>query len=144
LAWKATLADPNAEAASTIREGIDRVLWAMASPTENLELTRRAAIKWLGAKNRSTQGIVLCGAVTSIQPQGLYFAATLELPGEAKTLVTVVHRSDPSADPDRPFRVGDQILLLGVIVEDPSLDIVGYSGDESLVVWSGAWIVRSP
>jgi hypothetical protein len=144
LAWMATFADPVAEQSSAVRAKIDTVLLAMAAVPENIDLVRRAALKWLRAENRPLRGILLSGTVTSIQPQGLYVTTTLELPGEKKPVVTVVNRFDPSTGPQRSYQVGDQILLFGAIMTDPSLDIIGYSGNESTVIWSGPWIVQSP
>ena len=93
--------------------------------------------------DRSTQGILLGGNVRSIDPQGLYFATALELAGKKKIELTLVSRTNPSTAGQRAYQVGDRVLLLGAIVADPPLDILGYEGTESMVIWSDPRLAAS-
>lgn len=144
LAWKATFADAKVRRSSTIQKQIDSVLVEMARGQESFDLVGNAATSWLGAKKRSTEGVLLSGTVKSIAPRGLYFAVTLEVAGKKRPMVTVLSRTNPSLAPKHPLEAGDRILLLGAMVTDPSHHIIAYEGNQPMVIWSGPWVVLPP
>ena len=141
VAWKATFADSAAKESGSLQGRVTDVLWMISKVKDNIELIGAAAASWLATDDGSNRGILLSGTVRSIDAQGAYFASTIELSGRKELTVAVVSPSDPSFDARGGYQVGDKIVLLGAIVVDPSLDILGYEGNADMVIWAGPRIV---
>jgi hypothetical protein len=144
LAWKATFLDSSDPQQQSPRVAIERLLTAMGKDPNRVDLAGNAAASWLSVDDRSTNGVLLAGTVTSISPQGLFHATRLELAGKKKPTVTILSPFDPSRHGDRPFRIDDRLLLLGAIITDPALGVIGYEGTESTIVWCGDWVILPP
>ncbi len=141
LAWKATFVDPSDPQQKSPRAAIVRLLTQMGNDPNRVELAGNAAASWLSVDDRSTNGVLLAGTVKSISQQRLFHATRLELVGKKRPTVTVLNPFDPSGHSDRPFRVDDRLLLMGAIITDPALGVIGYEGMESTIVWCGDWVL---
>lgn len=140
LAWKTTFADPRDPKVKELGDEVDRFLMEQSHDAMTLKWVGKAAVSWLNATNRATDGVVLAGTVRSVASEGLYYVTKVELPDDQGTTVTAVTRTSPTENRSRPYDVGDRILLLGGIIPEPSVNIIGYPGSEAAVIWSGRWI----
>ena len=94
----------------------------------------RAAAKWLTLPKRASDGVLLAGTVKSQAKKDSLYEVQVALPGDST--VTVVSDKDPKLAAD------SRVIVLGSIVEKPAEKIIGYAGDQPLVVWSG--MILSP
>ncbi len=109
------------------------VLSTFARQPKKLAMIGNQTSAWLDQPARPNQGIFLFGTVKRIKMSGQIFETELELAALQKRTVTVVSRIDPR----QTFGAGDRILMLGAIVEQPARNLLGYEGNEPMVVMGG-------
>ncbi len=103
-----------------------------AADQKRLDALKFNAGRWLGFGKRTTPGLVVAGTVESAEQVGKLHHVKLAIgPGSDAPIVTIVGAQVPALEP------GDQSLVLGVIVDNPSEQLAGYEGDEATVIWSG-------
>ena len=101
----------------------------MADRPERFDQIGRLAGAEIDAKSESPAGVLLAGAVKSVAKEGRLWNVSVELAGGSKSVSLL---SDREVD----VKVDDRVLVLGVVVRQPSATLVGYSGDQAMVVWS--------
>jgi hypothetical protein len=79
---------------------------------------------------RTTPGVVLAGKVQSAEQVGNLHQIKLQVTADTPQ-VTILSQADPGVES------GDQVLALGSIVENPSVELAGYDGADAQIVWSG-------
>lgn len=100
----------------------------------NLDSIGRLAVTWIGLKEkRPGDGIMLAGIVRAIASQGQVYRTEVELFSDDKQMVTVISKIDPRKKIDE----SDRVIILGTVVQDPSLKLAGYEGSLPLVIWGG-------
>jgi hypothetical protein len=83
------------------------------------------------AERKAGDGAALAGTVTNFQAAGRVFETTVDLgSGATATVVT-------PTNPQDQYAIGDQVLIVGLIVEDPTTNIAGYKGEATRVVLLG-------
>ncbi len=102
----------------------------LASNPERVKELGSYAAKWLAFGKRTTPGIVLAGTVESVDQMGKLFEVKVKLTDDAPS-AAIVTRDDPRVE------AGDQVIVLGTIVDNPTEELVGYEGTEPTAVWSG-------
>jgi hypothetical protein len=128
-----TFVDPRGPGVRTHVEAMQRLLMSVAGKPAKLAALGNRAASWLDQEQRDTEGIVLFGTVGRVRPRGPFFETELELAARQRRTVTVVSKVDPRG----AYEVSDRVLVLGVIVVDPTANLLGYAGDEPLVVMGG-------
>ncbi|MFW6169132.1 MAG: hypothetical protein ACODAD_01495 [Planctomycetota bacterium] len=132
-----TYPPPNDSRIGDLATALTDVLETFKKQPEKLAMIGNQTAQWLDQSNRSTDGVFLFGTVNKIRRSGQIHETKLELASREKRTVTVVSRVDPRLT----FAPTDRILMLGAIVEQPSRNLVGYQGDESMVVMGGFPVV---
>lgn len=135
-----TLAFVNGDASDT--QLTDRIaaartaVEAIAKRSEAFEKLRQAANDRIDAVGGQNVGVLLAGTVKNVGKQGRLQEATIDLAGPSKT-VTVL------SDQEAELKVGNQVVVVGIVVREPSANLVGYSGNKSAVVWA-ATLIKVP
>ncbi len=83
-------------------------------------------------ERKHDEGVLVAGVVQDFAPAGTYHGGTF-LAGKSGTEVIFVSASDPKD----AFSPGDELLLVGRVVEDPAKNLPGYEGDAPRVVLLG-------
>ena len=83
-------------------------------------------------QRKHDEGVLLAGVVQEFAPAGSHYAGKF-LAGKSGAEVIVVSTSDPKD----AFSPGDELLLVGRVVEDPAKNLPGYEGDAPRVVLLG-------
>ncbi|MCI0358934.1 MAG: hypothetical protein L0211_10685 [Planctomycetaceae bacterium] len=83
-------------------------------------------------QRKHDEGVLLAGAVQEFAPAGTLFACKFQA-GKSLTETTVVSATDPQ----ETYKSGDELLLVGRVVEDPAKNLPGYEGDAERVVLLG-------
>ena len=112
------------------KEGIRAILLRATSSEERVNAIARQAAEVLDAAPPPAGGIVIAGTVVSIERQGPLHLAEIKLP-ETGGVVTLASRHGFVA------KLGESLAVLGTCVSRPQDELVGYQGDEPLVVWAG-------
>lgn len=112
----------------TVRE----ILFSLQAESDAMTMVTRVGPVWLNPQTRKSDGILLIGTVKGVTPQGKAFETTVELEDKAKTKVAIITTNDPSES----YKADDRVMVLGVIVSEPS-NIVGYEGSAPLAILSG-------
>ena len=88
------------------------------------------------------RGIALFGTITAIEKKDPYFEVTLKVETEDEsTDLVVISRGDPAP----LLKPGQQVLILGTALLDPSGNINGYQGDaEQLVIGGFPVVIKQP
>jgi hypothetical protein len=115
-----------------LREAAETILLAIGSQRDKREMVGRLAGARMDDGGRQTNGIVLAGTVQSTRTEGEFFALQIMLLGCGKT-VTLISRQPP----EPPLARRDHVVVLGSIIDSPSENLVGYSGDAAQVIWGG-------
>ena len=131
FAERADAASPAAD------ETVAALLSEVGQAKINAALVARFAGQQLGATNAPGNGICLSGTVKEIRPAGQMFEMLLEIPGKTPQTVSVITPFDPADNVRSTCAVGDSVLLLGAVVPDPTLNLIGYDGEEDMVIWGG-------
>lgn len=112
------------------------VLEKVATHKEWFEEFGRVADKQIDTKTDKPAGILLAGAVTAIAKQGRLSGVVVRLAGQSRS-VSVLFDQEVAA------KVNDQVLVLGVLVHNPSSALVGYRGTKPAIVWASTLVKAS-
>jgi len=104
---------------------------AESLPLDAIHMFGAATSSWI--EQRTNDGVALFGAVTDVQEQGELFVTIIELRDQRRRRVSVISGSDPRPRLDE----GDQVLVLGGIIDDPKKRVGGYEGLAPLVILGG-------
>ena len=110
-------------------------LHVVASDSRKLAVIGNTAAATLNHAANHRKGILVTGKVSRIMPAGELFQTDLALAGEREMKVSVLSRVDPRAT--RTYHLDDQVLILGVVITDPSLYLLGYRGTAELALLGG-------
>lgn len=118
------------------KAGIDRVMKRVVGNYANVVTLGKLGTARFGSVSGDDRGIVVAGAVRSIEEQGKVVVIDLVQYGTAAN-VTVI-------SPIRAnLRNGSGAVILGTVIDDPATHISGYTGDLKRVIWGGR-AVRIP
>ena len=110
------------------------MLSAFGEQPKKLAMIGNRGAQWLQQQERPNGGAFLFGTVKQIRYRGLLYETTVDLAARSDDrTVTVVSTRDPKT----AFPLQSRVLILGAVVNDPSLNMVGYQGDDSQVVVAG-------
>ncbi len=113
------------------REQSVSLLLSLAEKPDAVPMLGKAGAAWLTAgSRRANGGILLVGLVKGIAQEGGIFRTDLAL-SDGKTTAAVYGETDPAT----VYQKEDQVLVLGYVVEQPSDNLAGYTGQDPLVVW---------
>jgi hypothetical protein len=93
-------------------------------PDKLAMIGNRSAV-WVEQTDRTSDGVLLFGTVKQIRLRGQMFETELELASQQRRQVSVLSTVDPKST----YAIRSRILMLGVIVNDPQANLVGYEGD---------------
>jgi hypothetical protein len=134
LSERATFVDPNGNQVRDRLAAAEGILLDLSEKKSQLDAIGRFGATWLElAEKRPGNGIVLAGTVMSITPQGRLFDTELQLFAGGQPVVTVMSKNDPQ----EAYSKGDRVIILGSVVEEPSLKLAGYEGNLPIVTWGG-------
>ena len=138
LAHRVTFPDMrDKEGLRSFADSAHQFLARVASDSRRLRAIGGAGAWWIKNSDNNRGGIVLAGVVTRVSAAGELFQTQLSLAGSKNTSIAVVSRVDPRQNSRETYDVGDTVLIVGVIVVDPSLYLLGYQGDADTVVLGG-------
>jgi hypothetical protein len=135
LGEKITFVDNTDRAVENHLPAVREMLIGFQAEPDIMNMINRVAPAWLGmdVQKRGTKGILLVGTVKSIVHQGQMFETRLELEDAEHTVVTVASTVDPAGH----YKVDNRLLVLGVVIEEPSLQLIGYEGTDNSLVFGG-------
>ena len=95
------------------------------------------------------RGILLYGTITSIDRNIPYYETTLHVDGEDDVVemivISRVNPADQQLDQSLRLKVGQQVLILGAAVRNPTENIRGYQGNaEQLVIGGFPIVIQQP
>ncbi|MBC8354036.1 MAG: hypothetical protein H8E66_18740 [Planctomycetes bacterium] len=127
-----TFADRSDEKVATQIDETSKLLHEIGKQADKLAVISGVANGWIaaGLEKRTTNGICVYGIVTTVEPIGELFETTIQCGGKP---VAVVSTSDPSGY----FAADRSVLLLGTILDEPTNNLGGYEGSQSVVVLDG-------
>lgn len=132
-----TYPPPDAPEVKELAATLNDILKTFQNQPEKLAMIGNQTAAWLKQSSHATHGIFIFGTVETIQRSGNIYQTELEVGSREQRILTVVSRVDPR----RTFDSGDRILMLGAMVEQPDRRLVGYEGQESMVVMGGFPVV---
>ncbi len=112
------------------RQQASRLLLSLVEKSDVIPLLSRAGAAWFGAgERRTSNGILVVGVVQQTTQHGELYRTELVLSDE-KTIAVY-------GDTDRSDTIheGDQVLVVGTVVEQPNDRLVGYTGQDQAIVW---------
>lgn len=116
---------------SPVRDQAAGLLLSLVEKPDVIPRLRQAGEVWWGAGSRRTNdGILLVGKVQSIVAQDPLYRTELEF------IDGGIVASYSDNDPTEQILSGDLVLLVGVIVEEPTDHLLGYSGEDQQVLWA--------
>ena len=127
-----------------LMQATEATLVRISKSTDQLRLVGRAAQTWINYPSRVTNGIAIAGEVTEIKPVGRLFQSTVTLYGRPDESIRLMSLRNPSTDVRQNYKLGDQIVAFGSIVDQPEIEFVGYEGANVPVVWRGLYLVVRP
>jgi hypothetical protein len=130
------------EAAEGLRSAEEFLESIAASPLK-LKILGVGAAGWINYKARPTTGIAFAGTVRQIDRQGNTYETKVELAGRPGSFLDILSQADPREDPRARFEIGDMVVVLAIIVDDPASQVAGYTGNLPLATWSGLHVVVS-
>jgi hypothetical protein len=132
LAQRATFVhfEADEEGLGTRKAAVRQLLLRAAAAREHRNALGRLAGFWLNSPNRDEAGAVLAGTVNEVRQAGSLDELRLVLFGQPVE-VTVVSAIRG------PLQPGDRAVVAGAIVEQPAANLVGYEGNEPVVIWGG-------
>ena len=130
IAERLTLADPSDHRveATTQRLTAKEVLRQAIAAPANRESLAQIASRWLQYSGRPNQGVLFAGRVADINAVGRDVQYAIELQYEGGNAVANVLQDDLS------FRTGATVGVIGIILDDPMGQLVGYEGESTQVV----------
>ncbi len=129
LAHTVTFVDPQVALNRQLADKAKRI--AESLPEDALNMFGAATDSWI--RKRTNDGVALFGLVTSIQKQGQLFETIVKLNDSNQRRVSIIS----GADPEQEIQVGDRVLVLGEIIEDPTQRVEGYDGLAPMVILGG-------
>jgi hypothetical protein len=112
------------------RQQAGRLLLSLVEKSDVIPMLSRAGAAWFSAgERRTSNGILMVGVVQGITQHGDLYRIELVMSDE-KT-VAVYGDTDRSDD----LQQGDQVLVVGTVVEQPADGLVGYEGQDQAIVW---------
>jgi len=96
-----------------------------------------ASQQWPKAK--SDDGLLVAGTVKAIQPAGQLFEFTLDASSRSEFFVPIL----TTTNPDELCAVGDVVVIVGRVLDEPQKHLPGYEGQQSRVLLLGHG-VRAP
>ena len=112
------------------RQQAGRLLLSLVEKSDVIPMLSRAGAAWFGAgERRTSNGILLVGVVQGITQHGDLYRTELVVSDEK--IVAVYGDTDRSDD----LQQGDQVLVVGTVVEQPTDGLVGYTGQDQAIVW---------
>lgn len=133
LSHVVTFVDPSQTDAAIHVSHVDSLLRSFSDKPGKLRLIAQSGESWVMSAERNEPGVILIGAVESIGMRGKWFQTTLQLDTRSKREVVVVSRRNPRL----AYDIGEKIILLGSIVDDPRSDLEDYDGEAAFVVAGG-------
>jgi hypothetical protein len=135
LARTITFADASDQDIQRAAVAARRLLRDIASNSQQLE-------RLLATPDLSTTfpekfpGRIVCGTLEEMAEAGRMFRSTLHTAEGHVDVVSVV-------DPHRSMNEGDRVLILGVDIQTPQQQLVGFEGDSAAVVFGGL-VIKQP
>lgn len=112
-------------------DAADRLLEEVADKSEDVEKLGRLASGLLDSKPSQNAGILLTGTIKTIAKQGRLWGATVQVAGQSKPVSVL-------SDREFDVKVNYRAMTLGVIVREPSANLVGYTGTKPVIIWAAA------
>lgn len=118
-----------AEPAAALK-GLTDELAAQAGPGTKMSAIGTLARGQLTAR-KAGEGVAIAGTVTNFQSAGKVFELTVDLGNNATATILCPN------NPQDFCQIGDQVLIVGRIVEEPANNLDGYEGEAARVVLLG-------
>ena len=137
-----TFSDETDSEAREIADEIGQLITSFRNNEEKLRLIAEHGQFKFSFPRDGLRGIALYGTITSIDENEPYFETTLVIQGEKEaTDVVVISRGDPAPR----LKPGQQVVVLGAAILNPSQNINGYQGDaEQLVIGGYPVVLKQP
>ncbi|MEE2684809.1 MAG: hypothetical protein VYB09_00745 [Planctomycetota bacterium] len=137
-----TFSDETDPESREITTEIGQLLTSFRHNEEKLQLIAEHGQFKFSFPQDGLRGIALYGTITSIDENEPYFETTLVIQGEKEaTDVVVISRVNPAPD----LKPGQQVVILGAAILNPSENINGYQGDaEQLVIGGYPVVTKQP
>jgi hypothetical protein len=137
-----TFSDETDPESREITTEIGQLITSFRNNEEKLQLIAEHGQFKFSFPQDGLRGIALYGTITSIDENEPYFETTLVIQGEKEaTDVVVISRVNPAPD----LKPGQQVVILGAAILNPSENINGYQGDaEQLVIGGYPVVTRQP
>ena len=144
-----TFADETDPEAQALVDETAQLLTSFRGNEKKLRLITEHGYFKYNLPQEGLRGIALFGTITAIEKKDPYFEVTLKVETEDEsTDLVVISRGDPRELPVRPIsqlKPGQQVLILGTALLDPSGNINGYQGDaEQLVIGGFPVVIKQP
>jgi hypothetical protein len=134
LAQKAAFVDrkSNASYASALEREVQDLVRATLADTHAQEEVAHLVPLWIKSTKRTHAGIFFAGRVTNQVDKGTVVECQVDLGGgEPLTVLVAQEQADAIESSARPLGV------LGWLVDEPSKNVHGYTGDAAQAVWAG-------
>lgn len=135
LAYCVTFGDMSEPNITKFAMDTKNFLRVIASDSGKIEAIGKTAAATINSAANHRKGVLVTGQVNRIVPAGDLFQTDLTLAGEPGTKVSVISRIDPREA--RTYTLDDHVLILGVVITDPSLYLLGYQGTAEPAVLGG-------
>ena len=116
------------------REHLDEFLTTAANSTEKRRIIGVSANLIIKNKDRDANGIIIAGEVKEFQKRGQLHEAVITLDASGDPPISVYGTEDLS----KALKIGDDVMILGVIIDKPVDKIRGFKGPrDDAVIWGG-------
>jgi hypothetical protein len=132
------MVNPMAQELDLARDSARASLQGFSTQPERLKLIATVTPSWMKS-GKSPFGILLYGTIRDVRPLGSLLEAGVETGSRQPSLVRVV--TTPAAGSS--WQPGTEVLVLGLMVDAPGEQLVGYDGDAKRVVVDGVHYVWS-
>jgi hypothetical protein len=133
LAERYTLIDPAAQRNELVTKQIaaKNIFRGLVGKPERRADLATVAARWLQHERRLNQGVILVGRVTELIPQGKWTQYNISVPlGDSFVTAHVLMERVQ-------FSAGDEIAVVGAILQRPAEQLVHYEGTAAPVVVAG-------
>jgi len=117
------------------KQGVERVLKTIGRDPTQAEAIGRLSKAFLDGGPGNQDGILLSGTSGTPGERNGVYAAVIYLTGQDSTIFVM-------SDKELPFQKGNNVVVLGTIVVDPAIDLVGLKEplkwDKGEAVWLGS------
>ncbi len=124
-------AAPDAKAGQQLAHDL---LAEMGADEDKFKFIGNAAKGWIQWSRRDSNGIVLAGRVTHVLATAGGWEVQIQLPDSNQTVVPLITTSSTQLS-HLPLQVGDRVLAMGILIDDPARQLKNYSGPHSKLVW---------